>query len=106
MRIAGPGEVLIPFLVDVPFLVDEKPTVLPVGAAGEGSKCEWTGSLWSRSLELRASLAVGWLWQSVFGSSDQGLTDRRLPLRQSTGAQARAMGANAGGNEKLRMGQA
>src|SRR5215468_9669522 len=41
------------------FLLDEKPTVVPVGAAGEGSKCARTGSLWSRSLELRASGFVG-----------------------------------------------
>jgi hypothetical protein len=53
------------------FLLDEKPTVVPVGAAGEGSKCARTGSLWSRSLELRASGSVGLRWQAVFGSSDR-----------------------------------
>src|SRR5262250_3440174 len=49
------------------FLLDEKPTVVPVGAAGEGSKCARTGSLWSCSLELRASGSVGLRWQAIFG---------------------------------------
>ena len=48
-HIAGPGE------LSIPFLLDKNPTVVPVGSAGEGSKCARTGSLWSCSLELRAA---------------------------------------------------
>src|SRR5262249_50419241 len=36
----------------------------------------------------------------------QGLTDRHLPLRKPTRTQTHAMGANAGGNEKLGVGEA
>src|SRR5262245_5592222 len=35
--------------------------------AGEGSECARTGSLWSRSLGVRASGCVGLRWQAVFG---------------------------------------
>jgi len=52
-----------------PFLVDEKPTFVPGGSAGErsgGAK----DFLWRRSLEFRASDAVGLRWQAVFGCLD------------------------------------
>jgi len=38
-----------------PFLLDEKPIIVSVGSARERSGCVRTGSLWSRSLEHRAS---------------------------------------------------
>ena len=60
---AGPGE------LSIPFLLAEKPTVVPVGSAGEAVGRGAKGSLWSGSLELRASGAVGLRWQAVFDSS-------------------------------------
>src|SRR5262245_40434611 len=60
-HIAGPGR------CQFPFLLGEKSTVVPVGSAGERSECARTGSLWSRSLGVRASGCVGLHWQAVFG---------------------------------------
>ena len=49
-------------------LLDEKPDVVPDGSAGERVGRRAKGSLWSCSLEVRASGAVGLRWQAVFGS--------------------------------------
>ena len=51
-------------------VLDEKPTVVPVGSAGERAGDKRKVSLWRRSVEVRASGAVGLRWQAVFGSSD------------------------------------
>ena len=56
--------------MSIPFLLDEKPTVVPVGSAGEAvGRCA-RASLWRRSLELRASGAVGLRWQAVLLCSE------------------------------------
>ena len=67
----GRSHIAEPAELSIPFLLDEKPTIVPVGSARERSGCARTGSLWSRSLELRASGSVGLCWQAVFGSSDR-----------------------------------
>jgi hypothetical protein len=56
----------IPFLLD-PFLLDQNPNVASVGLDSTGGRTRAKGSLWRRSVELRASGAVGWRWQAVFG---------------------------------------
>jgi hypothetical protein len=52
-----------------PFVVDEKPTFVPGGSAGSGREAR-ERFVRSRSLEVRASGAVGLRWQAVFGCSD------------------------------------
>jgi len=61
--IAAPAELSI--------LLDEKSTVVPVGSAGEQSGGKRKGFLWRRSVELRASGAVGLRWQAAFDFSDR-----------------------------------
>jgi hypothetical protein len=53
------------------FLLDEKPTVCAgrLGRRAVGRQAE--GFLWRRSVELRASGAVGLGWQAAFCSSDR-----------------------------------
>ena len=63
--------------MSIPFLLAEKPTVVLVGSAGEAVGRGAKGSLGRRSLELRASGAVGLRWQAVFGSSDSFATVAR-----------------------------
>ena len=55
--------------MSIVFLLDEKPTVVR-SARPESGRRRAKGSLSRRSLELRASGAVGLRWQPVFGSSD------------------------------------
>jgi hypothetical protein len=55
--------------MSIGFLFDKKPIIVPVGSAGEAVGRGAKGSLWSGSLELRASGAVGLRWQAVFDSS-------------------------------------
>ena len=50
-----------------PFVLDEKPTVVSVGSAGERSGDAAKGFLGRCSLEVRASGAVGLDWQAVYG---------------------------------------
>src|SRR5215510_5289989 len=69
-HIAGPSE------MSIPFLLDEKSTVVtgPLGRRAVGRQAK--GFLWRRSVELRASGAVGLRWQAAFGSSDRLGIDR------------------------------
>jgi hypothetical protein len=60
-HIPGPGE------VSIPFLLDQSPNVASVGLDSEGGRTRAKGSLWRRSVELRASGAVGLHWRAVFG---------------------------------------
>ena len=50
-----------------PFVLDEKPTVVSVGSAGERSGGARKVFLGRCSLEVRASGAVGLDWQAVYG---------------------------------------
>src|SRR5262245_52071154 len=52
------------------FLMDEKPSLISVGSAGEQSGGTRKGSLWRRLLEFRASGADDLCWQAVFGLLD------------------------------------
>ena len=56
--------------MSIVFLFDENPDVASAGSGGAavGGRAKCAGS--RRSLELRASGAVGSRWQPVFGSSD------------------------------------
>ena len=56
--------------MSIPFLLDEKSTVVPVRLAGEQSEAS-ERFLMEVSVELRASGAVGLRWQAAFGSSDR-----------------------------------
>jgi hypothetical protein len=53
--------------VSIPFLLDQNPNVASVGLDSAGGRTRAKGSLWRRSVELRASGAIGWHWQAVFG---------------------------------------
>jgi hypothetical protein len=57
--------------LSIPVLLDEKSTVVPgpLGRRAVGRQAK--GFLWRRSVELRASDAVGLRWQAAFGSSDR-----------------------------------
>ena len=53
-----------------PFVLDEKPTVVSVGSAGERSGGARKVPYGAARSNFRASGAVGLRWQAVFGSSD------------------------------------
>ena len=55
----------ISFLLDV--LLDQNPNVASVGLDGAAGRTHAKGSLGRRSVELRASGAVGCRWRAVFG---------------------------------------
>jgi hypothetical protein len=57
--------------VSIAFPLDEKRDVVPGGSGGERLGGALKDSLGRRSLELRASSAVGSRWQAVFSSSDR-----------------------------------
>ena len=53
--------------MSIPFLLDQNPNVASVGLDSAGGRTRAKGSLWRRSVELRASGAVGLHWRAVFG---------------------------------------
>jgi hypothetical protein len=67
----GRSYIAAPAELSIPFLLDEKSTVVPVCLARRAVGRQAKGFLWRRSVELRASGAVGLRWQAAFGSSDQ-----------------------------------
>src|SRR5215470_5347046 len=65
----GRSYIAAPAELSIPVLLDEKSTVVPVRVAGEQSR-QTKGFLWRRSVELRASGAVGLRWQAALLCSD------------------------------------
>jgi hypothetical protein len=53
--------------MSIVFLFDENPDVASAGSDSAGGLTRAKGSLWRRSVELRASGAVGLHWRAVFG---------------------------------------
>jgi hypothetical protein len=70
--------------VSIPFLLDQNPNVPSVGLDSAGGRTRPKGSLWRRSVELRASGAVSLHWQAVFGpAAKQELGVHRIDKRMA-----------------------
>jgi hypothetical protein len=85
-----PSHIVRPAEMSIPLLLSEKPAVVPLrlGRRAVG-RCA-RGALWRRSLELRASGAVGLRWQAVFGllRSSRIVDSTRWRTRWAAGRQA------------------